>query len=46
MKKVVLGSGEKYAFDNVYRGRPVGDEPRPYPYSVSSSRVSKKSLTP
>jgi len=42
MKKVVLGSGEKYAFDNVYRGRPVGDEPKPYPYSVSSSRVSKK----
>ncbi|CAM3304958.1 MULTISPECIES: S8 family peptidase [Yersinia] len=42
MKKVVLGNGEKYAFDNVYRGRPIGDEPRPYPYSVSSRRVSKK----
>ncbi|WP_437410957.1 S8 family peptidase [Serratia marcescens] len=42
MKKVVLGNGEKYAFDNVYRGRPTGDEPRPYPYSVASRRVSKK----
>lgn len=42
MKKVVLGNGEKYAFDNVYRGRPTGDEPRPYPYSVSSRRVSKR----
>ncbi|EBG6450402.1 S8 family peptidase [Salmonella enterica] len=42
MKKVVLGNGEKYAIDNIYRGRPTGDEPRPYPYAVSSRRVSKK----
>lgn len=42
MKKVVLGNGEKYAIENIYRGRPTGDEPNPYPFSVSSKRVSSK----
>jgi len=42
MKKIVLGNGEKYAIDNIYRGRPPGDEPNPYPYSVSSKRVADR----
>ncbi|MFJ5854552.1 S8 family peptidase [Enterobacter cancerogenus] len=42
MKKVVLGNGEKYAIENIYRGRPPGDIPNPYPYSVSSIRIAQK----
>ena len=42
MKKVILGNGEKYAFDNEYLGHPTGDIPTPYPYAVSSGRVAQK----
>ena len=42
MKRVILGNGEKYAVDNIYRGKPPGKTPNPYPFSVSSNRVATR----